>query len=237
MKVSSSRPLQKMFMDVPPSYDFLNRLLTFRMDEVWRKKAAFVILSGAPERVLDLCTGTGDLALRLQRNAGKETVVFALDYSEPMLNQARKKASKKNLSNENFFHGDAASMPFSDEYFDRVGIAFAFRNLTYKNPDTDKFLAEIVRVLKPGGLFVAVETSQPGNALWRSLYHFYLRYITAPLGGLISGHRGAYKYLSWSAINYYTSAELKMILLEAGFSSVEYKNFMGGVAGLWIGKK
>lgn len=237
MNSISPRPLQKMFMAVPPSYDFLNRLLTFRMDEWWRNKASRKILSGNPHRVLDLCTGTGDLALRLEKNANAGTEVYGLDYSEPMLEQARKKAERRKLKRVKFLHGDAASMPFDDGYFDRVGIAFAFRNLTFRNPDTDKFLADILRVLKPGGFFVAVETSQPANIIWRHLYHFYLRYITAPLGGMISGHGGAYRYLSWSAVNFYAPGELKEILLQAGFTSVSYEALMGGVAGVWICKK
>jgi demethylmenaquinone methyltransferase / 2-methoxy-6-polyprenyl-1,4-benzoquinol methylase len=226
-----------MFMAVPPSYDFLNRLLTFRMDECWRRKAAKLILSGHPATILDLCSGTGDLALRLGKNAVNGTEVLALDYSEPMLEQARRKALKRKIENVNFVHGDAASMPFNAGYFDRVGIAFAFRNLTFKNPDTEKFLSEIIRVLKPGGLFVAVETSQPENKVWRSLYHFYLRYITAPLGGMISGHGSAYRYLSWSAVNYYKSDDLQKILLGRGFSEVEYTPLFGGIAAIWVCKR
>jgi demethylmenaquinone methyltransferase / 2-methoxy-6-polyprenyl-1,4-benzoquinol methylase len=226
-----------MFMAVPPSYDFLNRLLTFRMDELWRRKAAQIILTGQPGRILDLCSGTGDLALRLGKNALNGTEVLALDYSEPMLEQARKKALKRKIDNVNFIHGDAASMPFSDGYFDRVGIAFAFRNLTFKNPDTEKFLSEIIRVLKSGGLFVAVETSQPANKVWRHLYHFYLRYITAPLGGVISGHGHAYRYLSWSALNFYENEDMKKILLNSGFSQVNYTSLFGGIAAIWVCKK
>ncbi len=235
--IPSPRPLQKMFMAVPPSYDRLNRLLTFRMDEVWRKKAARVLLEGEPEKVLDLCTGTGDLALHLAKRAKSSTEVLALDYSKPMLEVAKSKASGQQISNVDFLHGDAAAMPFSDAAFDGVGIAFAFRNLTYKNPDTPIFLREILRVLKPGGQFVAVETSQPSNGLLRGLYHFYMRFVTVPLGGLLSGHRGAYHYLAHSAILYYRPQELKNLLLEAGFSQVKQKPLLGGIAALWICRK
>ena len=226
-----------MFMAVPSSYDLLNRLLTFRLDEHWRGRAVREILSGKPGRVLDLCTGTGDLAIRLAKYSVKGTEVYALDYSEPMLEKAGKKVAKRKLEGLRFIHGDAASMPFSDGYFDRVGIAFALRNLTFRNPDSEKFLAEILRILKPGGVFIAVETSQPENFILRWIFHFYLRYITSWLGGIISGHRSAYRYLSWSAINYHTPDELLAVFLNAGFTKVEYKALMGGVAGLWRCKR
>lgn len=236
-KKDSTRPLHKMFTQVPPSYDFLNRLLTFRLDELWRKQVVKACLANNPERVLDLCTGTGDLALRLKKNAGTNTKITALDYSEPMLSEAKKKADKRNISGIEFIHGDAANMPFSDNHFDSIGIAFAFRNLTYHNPDKDRFLAEILRVLKTGGRFVIIETSQPYNSVLRFLFHFYLRFITVPVGGLISGHYGAYKYLAHSARNYYNSKELTEVLISAGFRTVLSEPKMGGISCLYLAEK
>ena len=234
---SEARPLQKMFLAVPPSYDFLNRLLTLRMDEYWRRRAARLIVKGNPSKVLDLCTGTGDLALHIRKRSGRQTEVLALDYSAPMLDIAKEKASKKRIKDVQFIQGDAAEMPFEDGSLDAIGIAFAFRNLTFKNPDRDRFLAEIMRVLSPGGRFVAVETSQPTNAVMRFLFRTYMRIITKPIGGLLSGHRGAYHYLAHSAINYYQAPELKQILLTAGFSEVNYQHLLGGVAALWECRK
>ena len=230
----SARPLKKMFMAVPTSYDVLNRLLTFGFDEVWRKRAAKKILAGDPGRVLDLCTGTGDLALRLQRGTLTGTEVTALDYSPPMLDEARRKAKKSGLSGIQFVEGDVADLPFNTAYFDAIGIAFAFRNLTYKNPDTAKFLSEIIRVLKPGGRFVVLETTRPVNCIMRWLMHAYLKYVTVPIGGWISGHRGAYHYLAHSAINYYAPEEVTALLLDAGFKRADYTLFLTGVAGLWV---
>ena len=226
-----------MFMEVPSSYDLLNRLLTFRFDQVWRRKAARICLENRPSRVLDLCCGTGDLVLEIGRRATVGTRLTALDYSLPMLELAGKKASGKRLPQIELIHGDAASMPFPDEHFDSIGIAFAFRNLTFHNPDRDRFLAEILRVLKPGGRFVIVETSQPKCLMLRKLFHFYLRWITAPFGGMLSGHYGAYKYLAHSAINYYKSDELEGLLLSAGFSTVRSQLLMGGIAGIFLAEK
>lgn len=226
-----------MFTEVPPSYDLLNRLLTFRLDEAWRKKAAQACLENNPARVMDLCCGTGDLALRLGMEAPAGTQVAALDYSVPMLELAKKKAVRNKLRNIEFIHADAASMPFPDDYFDSVGIAFAFRNLTFHNPDREKFLSEIIRVIRPGGRFVIIETSQPPNTVLRKLFHFYLRYVTAPFGGILSGHYGAYKYLAHSARHYHTAQELTELLLAAGFTKVDSKLFMGGIAGIFTAVK
>ncbi len=232
--LKAARPLKKMFTEVPPSYDLLNRMLTFRFDERWRKRAVQALLEESPVKVLDLCTGTGDLALRIRASTSEGAEVSALDYSAPMLAEARRKAQKRGLNDIHFIEGDVADLPFENDCFDAIGIAFAFRNLSFKNPDTEKFLSEILRVLKPGGRFVIVETSQPTNRIIRLLTHAYLKYLTVPLGGLISGHRGAYHYLAHSAINYYNAGDLKQLLLNAGFAKVDYKLFFTGVAGLWV---
>ena len=228
------RPLQKMFRAVPPSYDFLNRLLTFGFDQLWRKKAVRECLGNNPVNILDLCSGTGDLAIKLGKSALPGANIVALDYSETMLETAQKKAKRRNLTNIKFLYADASNIPFPDEYFDSIGISFAFRNLTFHNPDRDKFLTEIFRVLKSTGRFVIVETSQPMNKLFRKLYHIYLKWITAPVGGLISGHHGAYNYLAYSARNYYTNKELLELLLEKGFSEIKSTPFLAGIASLHV---
>jgi demethylmenaquinone methyltransferase / 2-methoxy-6-polyprenyl-1,4-benzoquinol methylase len=234
---TEKRPLHKMFTSVPPSYDILNRVLTFGQDESWRKKAASLCVANNPQTILDLCCGTGDLTIHLKKKAAPGTEIKALDFSPPMLELAKKKATNHNMNEIEFIQGDAAAMPFPDNYFDSIGIAFAFRNLTYHNPDRDKFLAEILRVLKPGGRFVIVETSQPKNTVFRKLFHWQLRWITAPVGGLLSGQYGAYKYLAHSASNYHDSVELEELLTGAGFTSVSTQDLMGGITGLTLALK
>ena len=187
--------------------------------------------------MLDLCTGTGDLAIRLAKEVNGETKIQALDYSQPMLSEARKKADKAKLNNIEFIHGDAASMPLEDHGLDVIGIAFAFRNLTYKNPDQERFLQEIYRVLKPDGKFVIVESSQPEHRVIRSLFRLYLKIFVAGIGGWLSGHKGAYRYLAASARNFYEPAEIKQLLSGTGFNQVEYRPFMGGIAGLTVATK
>lgn len=231
------RPLQRMFSEVPERYDLLNRIITWRLDERWRRLAVRECLDGDPGNALDLCTGTGDLVLRMARSTNGKTSLHALDYSEPMLKVARRKAGRKGLDDIRFIHGDAADMPFKEGTMDSIGIGFAFRNLTYKNPDRDKFLAEIFRVLHPGGKFVIIESSQPSSRVLRGLFRLYLRLMVAGLGGMISGHRKAYRYLAASAKYFYSPSQVREMLLAAGFSSVDHRTLAGGIAGLTIAFK
>lgn len=231
------RPLYKIFTAVPPSYDLINRLFTLRLDERWREKAARECLADHPARIMDLCTGTGDLAIRLAKMSKGEPEITGYDYSQPMLDLAERKAGKTGQQKISFIHGDAATMPFADGYFDAIGIAFAFRNLTFKNQDTPKFLAEIYRVLKPGGRFVIIESSQPTGALLRTLFRFYTRYIVYPIGSRVSGNKTAYKYLSYSVINYYKPEEICDLLKNCGFSEVTFKRLAGGISALHVAVK
>lgn len=233
---AKGKPLQKMFNQVPTHYDFLNRLLTLRLDELWRKKAAEAILDEKPEIVMDLGTGTGDLAVRLA-NKKDNLYVTGYDFSNSMLDIARRKAKKYSLENVTFVEGDAAEMPFEDNYFDVIGISFAFRNITFKNPNTKFYLAEVLRVLKPEGKFVIVESSQPRNKIVRAIFHFYLHYIVSGIGGKLSRSKGAYHYLAYSAKNFYSSDELKNLLVQHGFSSVKHKPMFFGASALTIAEK
>ncbi len=232
------RPLKRMFDSVPDRYDLLNRVLTLRLDERWRKRAARRCLEHGPSRVLDLCCGTGDLALHICRMANSPIEVVGLDYSAGMLDTARKKAARLNSTvPADFIEGDAGSMEFPDEHFDVVGIAFAFRNLTWKNPLKDAALAEVRRVLRPGGKFVIVETSQPNNRLVRVGFHMYLTTAVATLGGLISRHGGAYRYLAESARRFYGAAEVSTMLGDAGLETTEVVTLLGGAAAIHVANK
>jgi len=229
----ATQPLKKMFDAVPRRYDALNRLLTLRFDERWRARAAQLCLAGRPARVLDLCCGTGDLARQIARRAAAGTAITGLDYSPGMLELARAKAAKTRAGQPaDFVEGDASAMPFADRTFDAVGTAFAFRNVTWRNPLKERVLAEVLRVLKPGGVFVIVETSQPTNGLLRALFHTYLRLVAAPVGTWISGHRSAYRYLSESARGFYSADEVVELLAAAGFREIGYTRLLGGVAAL-----
>jgi demethylmenaquinone methyltransferase / 2-methoxy-6-polyprenyl-1,4-benzoquinol methylase len=227
-----------MFTAVPPRYDLINRIITLGMDKRWRRLAAQTCLESSPHSILDLCCGTGDLSLNLARLTSKDVRIISLDYSPPMLEIARRKIAAAGMQDKvTFIEGDAAHLPFPDAHFDCVGISFAFRNLTYKNPLGPPHLAEVLRVLKPGGRYVIVESSQPENSFIRACDHVYLRAFVGPVGQLISGNKGAYNYLAKSAGSYFMPAEVREILLKAGFSAVRYRPLFFGASGLHAAAK
>lgn len=227
-----------MFTEIPRRYDLINHIITWGLDRRWRRKAARECLASQPEKMLDLCCGTGDLVIDIARLATNNVELIGLDYSQPMLEIAARKAEllarKRNIS---FIHGDVANLPFPDGYFDCVGISFAFRNLTYKNPLVRRYIAEILRVLSPGGRCVIVESSQPKKKIIRRLFHLYLRWFVFGIGYLLSRNRGAYHYLAESTVRFYTSNELKELLLTAGFCQVSFRPLFLGVASIYIAIK
>ena len=231
-----NRPHYGMFNAVARRYDLVNHALTWGLDKRWRRKAAQECVTSQPNKMLDLCCGTGDLALNIARLSNNNVGVTGLDYSQPMLDRATKKAEPlaKKVS---FIHGDAANLPFPDGYFDCIGISFAFRNLTYRNPMAQRNLAEALRVLRPSGKFVILETSQPEVKLIRKLYHLYLHWFVSKVGSLLSGNRGAFHYLAESAARFYTSQEIAEMLVTAGFRQVSFRRLFLGVAGIHIAVK
>ncbi len=233
MNQINGRPLRKMFWSVSSRYDMLNSFFTLGLDKSWRNKAVEELLQGSPQKILDLGTGTGDLAINLSKASSYPLEVVALDFSQPMLDVATMKAKQRNLNGIRFVLGDSAEIPFNEHYFDKVGTSFAFRNLTHENPDTDLFFKEIIRVLKPGGDFIAVDTAQPHNKFVRKLFHLYMNAYAAPIGGLISGKKEAYRYLAKSATDFDGLDKMQGRLINFGFKSVEYRPLFGGVAALW----
>lgn len=226
-------PLYDMFTAVPDRYDRMNRVMTWGMDVRWRREAARLCLDAAPRRVLDLCCGTGDLAIELLRQSKGSTSVTALDFSQPMLDLAFRKAARAEFD-LTLVRGDAAQLPFSDRYFDTVGIAFAFRNLTWKNPHRAEHLAEMARVIAPGGRLVIVESSQPSSPVIRIGFQGYLRWFVGRAGAALSGTPGAYRYLAESAAGFYTPAEIERLLCDAGFQRVEYRPMLLGAVGIHV---
>ena len=238
MSAIERKPLHRMFDAIPKRYDLINKLITLGLDKGWRRKAARVCLESHPHRVLDLCCGTGDLLLDTALMADDDVELTGVDYSRTMLDLAQGKAARIVPGRRvDFVFGDAAEIPFADGYFDCIGISFAFRNLTYKNPYAPEHLKETLRVLRPGGHFVIVETSQPESALVRTVYHAYLRGYVYHTGYWLSGSKGAYRYLAESASRFYSATELRAMLLTTGFKEVRFSPMLLGAVGIYVAVK
>lgn len=228
--------LEKMFSNVVHNYDMLNHIITFGLDNGWRKKAAEQIVAKRPIKVLDLGSGTGDLAFLIASRVSRDSKVIALDFSENMLRLAQKK--KNELGRDvQLVAADVAKIPLKTDTMDYVTTSFSFRNLIYKNPNRDRFLKEIFRVLTPGGRFVIVESGQPDSPVFRKLFHIYSRRYVPFVGGLVSGDKGAYKYLGTSMANFHSSQEIKDLLLINGFTGTHYTPLALGLAGIFVAEK
>ncbi len=227
--VKKDYPLKKYYQEIHKRYDLVNRVFTFGQDRTWRKKAVAACLENHPDSVLDICTGTGDFILQIADSANEEILLKGYDFSAEMLSRAKEKASERKKNIE-FIEGDVASMPFQDNAFDNAGITFGIRNLVYENSNAARHLAEIHRILRPGGRFIILESSKPGSGIWRIFNNLYLRLILPYLGGLISGNVKAYRYLATSSRDYYTRSEMTAILENAGFSVMRSRSlFLGSV--------
>lgn len=225
--------LRKMFERISPRYDILNRILTFGLDKHWRSEAAKSCLADSPRMVLDLCCGTGDLLSSIRGKAPSGTRIMGADFSEAMISRASSRAGDA----YSLLIADAGHLPFHGESFDCVATAFSFRNLLYKNPELRGYLSEILRILKPGGSFVIVETSQPEPEVLRRIFHGYVKNVVPTIGAAVSGSKGAYSYLARSAINFPPPEEVGAILRETGFSDVRFEPLLLGTVAIHKARK
>jgi demethylmenaquinone methyltransferase/2-methoxy-6-polyprenyl-1,4-benzoquinol methylase len=222
----------KMFDTISGNYDNLNRVISFGIDIKWRKKVLQIVAKSNPKIILDIATGTGDLAILMaQTNAEK---IIGLDISAGMLEVGVKKIALKNLSNTiEMILGDSENMPFEDNYFDAITVAFGVRNFD----DLEKGLAEILRVLKPNGVFVILETSVPDKTPYRQGYNFYTKNILPLIGKVFSKDDVAYGYLSESAAAFPYGEVLNNILRKIGFIDVVALPQTFGVATIYSASK
>ena len=220
--------MREMFDAIPHRYALLNKILTFGRDESWRRKTCFFLSPDDGGRILDICTGTGDLALKIAERFPRITI-YALDFSTRMLDAAREKAKARRRENIIFKTGDALDMDFEDGYFDYVTISFGFRNLSHSNENLLKALKEVYRVLKPGGRFVILETSQPRNTLVRRIFHLYAKLVVPLVGKAISGEKAPYAYLGSSISRFLSYDKLTEVLTSAGFEAEWTSSFLLGM--------
>jgi len=230
----SGYPLQDYYSRIYKTYDLVNHLFTFGQDRNWRKHTVNACLAGHPEHVLDLCCGTGDLAVSISRAASTPTRITGYDLNPEMLALAREKASGTAID---FIQGDAGSMPFADSEFDCITIGFGFRNLTWENPDRDAFLGEISRIMKPGARLLILESAVPRNPFVGFFYRLYLMLVLVPLGGLLSGDWKAYRYLARSSSGFYDFASLQSMLRPHRLDLALGRKFLLGSVNLLVATK
>ncbi|MCG8700146.1 MAG: ubiquinone/menaquinone biosynthesis methyltransferase [Bacteroidales bacterium] len=230
-------PLAEFYKKIYKRYDLVNTLFTFGLDKKWREKTAKEVIKDNSAEILDLCCGTGKLTFKLSGLLGNKKKIRGYDFSKEMLDIARQEAASKNLTNIEFVQGDVAQMPFNDNEIDVIGITFGFRNLTYNNNHENKHISEILRVLKPGGKLVILESGSPANVLIRFFYVLYLFMFLVPLGFVITGNFKAYFYLALSSRKYYTRQQMKLLLKSFGFSMIKVEKFMLGATNLFVAEK
>ncbi len=222
-----------MFGGIARQYDLLNHLLSFNLDKRWRRRTVNRVLRIVPARearILDLCCGTGDVMIELERSRG--AAVLGADFCHPMLTTAAEKIGRAQLRST-LFEADGLTLPLAGDSLDAITIAFGFRNFA----NYQKGLEEILRVLKPGGVAAILGFSQPGNAVFARLYDWFSAVLLPRIGGLISGSRAAYTYLPESIRKFPNAELLAERMREAGFRTVEYELMTFGAVALHIGRK
>ena len=230
--IGKKEQVAKMFTTISKNYDGLNRVISFGIDVTWRKKVLKIISKNNPKQLLDIATGTGDLAIMMA--SLQPDRIVGLDISEGMLEVGKEKVGKANLSKTiEMVLGDSENMPFKDNTFDAITVSFGIRNFANLN----KGLTEIRRVLKPEGIFVVLETSNPTKFPYKQGYAFYTSFILPTIGKLFSKDKAAYSYLCESANSFPFGEAFDNILKKNGFMNTEYTPVTFGVATIYTATK
>lgn len=221
-----------MFDNIAWRYDFLNHFLSLGTDRRWRKKAIRLLSEVSPKKIIDVACGTGDLAIEALKL--EPAMIIGVDISEGMLAKGREKLERKNLKNIiKLVHGDSEALQFDDQTFDAAMVAFGVRNFE----DLNKGLAEIFRVLKPGGQLVVLEFSKPRNPLFKNIFNFYFFRILPFFGSLFSKDMSAYSYLPASVNAFPDRVDFLEIMKKTGFTNTGYEELTMGIVCLYHGKK
>ncbi|MCF6266011.1 MAG: bifunctional demethylmenaquinone methyltransferase/2-methoxy-6-polyprenyl-1,4-benzoquinol methylase UbiE [Desulfuromusa sp.] len=227
------RGVRQMFDDIAYRYDLLNRLLSFGIDRRWRRFAVSQLSIPKNGRVLDIATGTCDVALEVAEQTDPSVVIVGEDFTQGMLVQGQSKLQKSSHGRRIMLvNAPCEEIPHPDNCFDGITIAFGIRNVV----DRQTGLNEMYRVLKPGGSVVILEFSNPRSQLFRKLYYLYFQKILPTIGGLLS-KRSAYQYLPDSVIEFPSQEEFSRMMGEAGFQRLQYVDQTFGIATVYVGDK
>jgi|WetSurSiteA1Bulk_404760.scaffolds.fasta_scaffold02669_6 demethylmenaquinone methyltransferase / 2-methoxy-6-polyprenyl-1,4-benzoquinol methylase len=226
--------VSRMFSRIAPRYDLLNHLLSLGLDIQWRKKVAQETGRIQCEKILDVCTGSGDMAIELCRFWEGKVTIEGLDFSPELIDLGRKKILKDNLQDRiNFRTGNAETLPYADVQFDAVTITFGLRNISNRQGA----LKEFYRVTRPGGRFVCLEFSQPTNAAFKGIYSFYLMKFVPFVSLILGSDPNAYRYLGNTIKDFPSPRELCRVIESAGWKDVVYRHLAGGIVAIHSGSK
>ena len=230
---SKKKQVENMFDRIAFRYDFLNRFLSAGIDVSWRKKAIRELKELQPQNLLDVATGTGDFAITSYKILNPVKIT-GIDISEGMLDLGRKKIEKLGLQDKiQLLKGDSEAILFADNSFDAITVAFGVRNFE----NLEKGLSEIYRVLKPGGKLIVLEFSKPSLPVIKSLYKFYMKFVTPKVGKLISKNNEAYKYLNDSVQQFPEKETFTNILKKIKYRNSFYKTLSLGICTIYCGEK
>lgn len=232
----SSQRIRKMFGEIAPTYDRLNHLLSCNIDRRWRRMAVARIHPQPEEPILDVCTGTGDLALEFYRGTRGQSPIVGVDFCPEMLEIARRKQTRRGISatTVRFVEADATELPFSEASFAHVAVAFGLRNVA----DPQQGLREMIRVCRPGGTIAVLEFSYPRREPLKSLYGWYFHRVLPQIGRAVNRFRtSAYDYLPTSVGQFPAYEELAELLRANGLQNVRFEPFSFGIATLYLGVK
>lgn len=230
---SKKEQVAEMFDNISGKYDFLNHFLSFGIDHYWRRKTISILKNESPQLILDVATGTGDLAFSAHKRL-KPKKIIGLDISKGMLDVGRIKIKKKNLEDSlEFIYGDSENIPFEDNYFDAVMVSFGVRNFE----DLNVGLKEIHRVLKPSGRLLVLEFSKPKKFPIKQSYYLYSNFILPFFGKLISKDKSAYTYLPESVAAFPEGEDFLGQLSKVSFKDSFHKQLSGGIASIYSAKK
>lgn len=229
-----SQQVREMFDNIAPAYDFMNRAMTFGgIDKLWRRKAIRQVGNGPHRRILDIATGTGDLAIQLARRTDAESIT-GIDLSEGMLAVGRQKVEKAGLQDRiTLTTGDSLQLDFPDATFDAITVAYGVRNFE----DLEAGYREMLRVLRPGGTLTVLELSTPKNPLVKPFYKAYTRWIIPAVGRLVSKDIRAYTYLPESIAAVPQREAMTSLISKAGFEAAAYRSMTFGTCCMYIGRK
>ncbi len=224
--------IEEMFDNIAPEYDKYNYIVSMNLDRIWRRRAILSLKAYHPSNILDIATGTGDLAILINKILAPESIT-GCDISEGMMRVAKKKCEKRGMTNIKFEKEDCTSLSYPDNSFDAVTSSFGIRNFQH----LDRALGEICRVLRPGGHLVILELSSPSRFPMKQLFPIYAKYIMPQLGYMFSNDKKAYQYLPDSIAAFPQGEQMKEILEKIGFKNVTFRRFAGGVCTFYLAEK